>query len=136
MSIDVFPATVLNATLWNGQTYEEGTFTLTATGFTTVVTATATYRRIGKMVTVAFANIGPATSNAGGLTLTGMPPALYAGLATIVPIWVIDNSVHRVGTLAAQVGATWYVYLDANGTPFTASGVKGLYSPIVQYVLP
>lgn len=134
MSIDVFPATVLNSTLWNGQTYEEGTFTVTATGFTTAVTGTATYRRVGALVSLRLSNLS-GTSNATTFTITGIPAVLWAAAAAIYPQSIQDNSVHSIGIVTLPTAGTINVYKDAAATGFVASGAKSLLNMVLTYPL-
>ena len=52
MSIDTFPPEHAGLGSAAFTSYEEGSFTVTATGFTTAVTGTARYVRVGKQVTL------------------------------------------------------------------------------------
>lgn len=134
MSIDVFPATVLNSTLWNGQTYEEGTFTVTGTGFAgTAPSGIATYRRIGKVVFLSLPDLS-GTSNATTLTVTGIPAGL-GGSATRVWAPILDNGVFSSGMMAVG-GTTITVNRDVGGTAWTASGAKGVFNAVFAYLVP
>jgi hypothetical protein len=137
MSIDVFPATVLNSTLWNGQTYEEGTFAVTATGFSgTAPSGTAWYVRVGKQVTLTLPHI-EGTSNATTFTLTGLPTLLVPAANFFVSLMVADNSVYQSfsGTMRFAAGsAVITIVKDSGGAPWTASGIKVVVETSVAYI--
>lgn len=136
MSIDVFPATVLNSTLWNGQTYEEGTFTVTATGFSgTAPSGTARYVRVGKQVTLQLPTLTSNTSNATTFTVTGLPAALYPWVTLNCVAPIIDNGVDQYGTVNVTTAGVINVYKAAWGA-FTASGQKTLYPVSLVYIVP
>jgi hypothetical protein len=136
MSIDVFPATVLNSTLWNGQTYEEGTFTVTATGFSgTAPSGTARYVRVGKQVTVEIPLL-QGTSNATTFTLTGWPVALRPGAEN-------HFVVRRGGPSDAQATLMLFgptttnpdVRFDMGGGLWATTGAKELSRVCITYLL-
>ena len=138
MSIDVFPATVLNSTLWNGQTYEEGSFTVTSTGHTVAQTGTLYYVRIGRQVSLTIpANIS-GTSNATTFTLTGVPLAL-APLSFFTqgnPWWIQDNGINAIGRMGPPSSAgVLSIFRDPTPTPFTTSGLKTVGHGTLVYQL-
>lgn len=134
MSIDVFPATVLNSTLWNGQTYEEGTFTMTATGMTTTVTGTARYVRIGAMVFL-FVPILTGTSNSAAMALTGVPAVIHTNLTHYLPISIQNNSVYSLGQCNVNAGGSMSVFVNPTGTGFVTTGGKGTGASMLVYVI-
>jgi hypothetical protein len=134
MSIDVFPATVLNSTLWNGQTYEEGEFTVTGTGFSgTAPSGTARYVRVGKQATLTFPDV-TGTSNATTMTMTGLPASLaVAGVVRVLPA-VSYNGAGQLGMLQLY-GTTMELYSSPAFGPWLATGTKGLISTAISYVI-
>lgn len=136
MSIDVFPATVLNSTLWNGQTYEEGTFTVTATGFVTPLTATASYVRVGKDVTLTLPSLS-GVSNATNFTLTGIPNALVPASNHYQIIrgspTASSNDIVLLEWGAGVTAITIYGSSTAGGWP--ASGTKSVPPTTISYAI-
>lgn len=130
MSIDVYPPR-------NYTQYEEGSFTVTATGFSgTAPSGIARYVRVGKQVTIHIPTLA-GTSNAGTFTLTGIPPTLYASAVTSYYCVIQDNSVFEGGLVTPQIGAAaWSVgRLPPSFPPFTASGQKLLSEVTFTYAL-
>lgn len=127
MGYAAYPAQVNNAS------YEEGTFTVTATGFTTVVTGTAIYRRIGKNVTILFPLL-QATSNSTALDISGLPVALAPAITAFHAARVQNNSVDVIGYIFSGSNAALAVGLVSGG--FTASGLKALHPCSITYALP
>ena len=118
--------------------YEEGTFTLTATGFSSAVTGTARYVRIGKLVTVQVPLLS-GTSNATTFTITGLPVALQNNTDCSWPVVVVNNGIDLTppGSLGmSAASSTLDVYRDNQGAAWTASGTKTLYPCVITYVLP
>lgn len=110
-------------------TPDRGTFTLTHTGFTTAVTSTATWYRIGNMVIL---NTGSAqgTSNATTWTASGLPAAIrpVAGInQTIVIGDCEDAGVSTAGNVQVTpvTGALSFGKGFQAGGAWTASGTKG-----------
>lgn len=114
--------------------YDEGSFTVTATGLTTTVTGTATYVQIGKQVTMYFPILS-GTSNATTFTLTGIPAGLTSvGGGGYVPLArIVDNGAETSGSLTIY-GAEWSVNRPALAA-WTASGAKGLFNTWITYAL-
>lgn len=119
------------------QPYEEGTFTVTGTGFSgTAPSGTASYVRVGKQVTVLLPQVS-GTSNATTFTVTGLPVALYPAANVLWPRRVFDNtSVITTGLLHLTSAGLIELYAGPALTPFTASGIKGLYVCTLTYLLP
>ena len=115
--------------------YEEGTATLTLTGTTTApstpITATATYVKVGKMVTIDVVFNGVNMSgSAGNIRITGLPFAAAS-------IGVAPSMQHTVGVTGAY--NIWYInstnldlYTIANDTGWAAEAVNS--STVYQYV--
>ena len=129
-------ASALSSPGWTGQSYEEGTFTVTATGFTAVVTGTATYVKIGKQVTL-FLPIMSGTSNATTFTLTGLPAGLTPTNTVDFPAGGQDNSVTLTSPVLVQITAgslVFTVYKDFSGAAWTATGIKRKSVTTVVYI--
>ena len=115
--------------------YDAQTFTLTGTGFTTTVTVTARYVKIGEQVTLAFPTL-VGTSNATTLTLTGIPTAIQTTRAQIQMMLGVDGgATYRVGVCSIAAGGTWSLTPAADVSAWTASGVKGVFDPVITYML-
>lgn len=132
----VIPGTVAaaSATVWNGQTYEEGTFTATATGFSgTAPSAAARYVRVGKQVTVVLPNLS-GTSNATDFTITGLPAGLAVPNFFRMVVQVADNGTPAYGVL--QIGGTTFqLFPNVGFGAWTASGNKEAFIPPLTYML-
>ena len=119
------------------QVYTEGTFTVTATGFTTTVTGTARYVRVGKQVTLRLPALG-GTSNATTFTLTGIPAGLVAGDQAHVPVIVQDNgpglAIPGIIT-TTPASTTWNVSKDCAGGAWTAANAKSIGASTLTYLL-
>ncbi len=109
-------------------TPDTGTFTITMTGCTGAITATASWFRIGKL---AFLTV-PAmsgTSNATTLTWTGIPAAIQsASVTNLVPLAACTNggaSVNTVDIFIGSVSGTLTARIAGGASGFTASGTKG-----------
>jgi hypothetical protein len=126
-------------------TPDQGTFTITYTGFTSSVTGTAHWTRVGNLV-ILLLPAGTGTSNAATFTATGLPSAIqpsssqhvaHAGLAE----GVFENNsgeTEPVDILLTGASGTitfgWTGIAGANS--WTSSGTKGLLVPItIAYLL-
>lgn len=118
---------------------ETGSFTITWSGFTTVVTSNCEYRRAGNLVTLLIEGSPPlGTSNT---TVLDAPAATLP--ASIIPIRtqrfyqvIRDNTTNeRLGSINVNNGGGLDVLADAfdSTVNFTASGQKGLPFVIVPY---
>jgi hypothetical protein len=108
-------------------TPDRGTFTLTHTGFTTGVTSTATWYRIGNIV-ILNTGTGSGTSNATTWTATGVPAAIQPTLTqTIIIGDVVDNGAGTAATVGLSSGSGTLTFGKGfvNGGAFTNSGAKG-----------
>ena len=125
MSIDTFPPEHAGLGSAAFTSYEEGSFTVTATGFSgTVPSGTARYVRIGKHVTLRLPQLS-GTSNATTCTITGLFPPLIPAIAATVVVAIVDNGVGIIGQMI--VGSDGVMTLTKiDGTGFTASGTKTL----------
>ena len=129
MSIDVYPPRTLDA-----QTYEEGSFTVTATGFSgTAPSGTVRYIKIGKQVTVLVPNMS-GTSNTTAFTLTGWPSNLMSVALVRVPCVVQDNGVFKFGIMQLSPISV-DIFSDAPFSSWQATGTKGLFNPSFSYTL-
>jgi hypothetical protein len=116
------------------QTYTEGTFVLTAVGYTTTVTVTARYAKIGKLVTLTFPTI-TGTSNSTNFSATGMPASLFPIISPIMPVNGFDNAVLGVKTMLVTVtGTLLFQNVLGSNASWTASGTKGIYANTVSYI--
>jgi len=110
---------------------DRGTFTLTGTGFTTGVTSTATWYRIGNLVALNVGTGMQGTSNATTFTMTGLPAAITPNVAQTNMCADLENNGAAVfgsaqftsgsGTISmgngAQASAAW-----------TNAGQKGFFN--------
>jgi Collagen triple helix repeat (20 copies) len=109
-----------------------GTFTLTATGYTTTVTVTARYYKFDRLVLLGIPTV-TGTSNAQTLTLTGLP-ALLTPDASVAHHQVVhgrDNGLDADALLV--LGTTITVTRNLSGNAWTASGEKTLYGLWLTY---
>lgn len=121
------------------QTYAEGSFTLTGTGFSgTAPTGTARYVQIGKLVTLSLPPLS-GTSNATTFTLTGLPAGLQTTLPAQYAVVIGSNASASLASpaLMAIVAAsgTLTLYLNTAGALWTASGTKSIGEMVVSYLL-
>lgn len=134
MSIKVYPA--YNLDVYPPlNSYEEGSFTVTATGFSgTAPSGTAYYTRVGKQVTLTFPALS-ATSNSATFTLLGLPSQLIQGKVAnfAQPIRAIDNSISILGWIFAQNDGIFGLATTPAGAGWVASGQKGIYESSLSY---
>lgn len=121
--------------------YKEDTFTLTLTGISGSSTVTARYTRIGKVVVLYWPDL-VGTSNATGLTMTGMPVAIRPAREQWVVMDGVQNNTTEFyqGSIAIATSGVMTVYarnsLSAFPTgSYTASGTKGVLSSSVTYTM-
>jgi hypothetical protein len=118
-------------------TYDEGSFTATATGLTTAETGTVYYVRVGKQVTLHFPLI-TGTSNSTAFTLTGLPADLQpASLVSFCPLsLMMDNgNVQVTGTAQISNGSGTIVLYRLGAAIWTASGTKHMNTNSITYSL-
>lgn len=139
MSLDSYPPQQPGLGSAAFQTYEEGTFTVTATGFSgTAPTVTVHYVRIGRKVTLSFSAFLSGSSNATTFTLTGVPAALRTTTFQRMVVEIADSSISgsSLGSLRSpDASGTMQLDRGAVGPAWTASGTKGLYNSTVTYQL-
>jgi hypothetical protein len=124
-----FSSTVTADSLISAKDFEENTFTVTLTGVSGSVTATARYARIKKQVTLYIPHL-VGTSNATTCTITGLPAGITPARTQSFTPFVMNNSSIVTGTaLAIQSNGVMQLYISGTSTTFTSSGQKGLYSP-------
>ena len=137
--LDDADATTARGTLGLGTaaltSYEEGTFTVTATGFSgTAPSGTVTYRRVGKLVVLMLPSL-TGTSNAATFTLTGLPAALWPLQNLNVPTLCADNGVNLYAHHNITAAGVWS-FSKETAAAWTASGVKSVYFCALTYGLP
>lgn len=144
-----FNSTVTADSIISPKFYDEGTFTIAATGMVTACsqgtytsntcTGTASWVRVGKKVTLNVPNL-IGTSGTTGLTLTGVPSGIRPSVAQNTAFTSIyDNSIEYLGALQVGTGGTILVffkttYTGASGTTFTAANSKGLPAFTFTYI--
>lgn len=109
-----------------------GTFTATLTGCATAPTGTATWTRVGKLVTIALPAL-TATSNANTMTYTGLPAALQPlTLTHFAPVAIHADSGGNItgncAALLAPASGTITFYRNGGINGWTNTGSKGLPS--------
>jgi hypothetical protein len=113
-------------TLNGSPTQASGSFTGTLTGCVTSPTATVQWRRSGSLVTLTV-NAGlTATSNANGMTITGMPVEIRPTQTVTYLTRVTDNGNIGHGVVIVGTGGTLTFGNGITGATFTTSGTKGL----------
>lgn len=115
-----------------------GTFTITLTGVSGTVTATASYVRTGRQVSLALPQI-TGTSNSNAATVTGLPAGIRPTFEQIVwgGFWLNNGAFasQRVDAVVTNTG-TLVFYLNGSSTGWTSSGTKGLNGTcILSYVV-
>lgn len=115
--------------------YVEGSFTITHTGMTTVVTVTATYTKIGNAVILCIpATTG--TSNNITHTFTGIPAAIQTATAKRGFVSVTDNGTLGGGIYRLNAGAgTIDLGVGLTSANFTNSGTAGTLDFQIAYTL-
>ena len=111
-------------------------FTITGTGFTTLVTGLAfilVERR--EVVTLFLPNL-TGTSNDTTFTLTGLPTTATPFQETLHPLTIQDNGAVALGTLRLNAGSTIIdLFPIISGGSWTASGTKRLFPTWLSYAL-
>lgn len=103
-------------------TYTESSYTGTVTGFSTAITKTIYYTKVGNLVVVDTQEIG-ATSNATTKTITGAPAAIQPSTANKRFVGnVSDNGGTYVPGMVIFNGGTFTIYPNLTGGNWTASG--------------
>ena len=114
-------------------TPDTGTFTMTYNGFTAGVTGTASWSRIGKLVTLVFP-IATGTSNATTFTATGIPTAIQPSLVQMIrlpEVCVEDNTTFAIVPAVLTNGATFQFLNNNSGSGWTAAGTKGIRNQLM-----
>lgn len=122
-------------------TADTGTFTATYTGFTAGVTCTATWSRIGKLVSLFFCT-ATGTSNSTSFTMTGLPSAIQPASLTqtvALPIGPVQNAslidTTPSVTVTASSGTVTFLHTGSS-IGWTNSGTKGFSSgATISYIL-
>jgi hypothetical protein len=117
--------------------YDEGTFTATATGMTTTVSGTATYVKIGRQVTLMLPDL-TGTSNATTFTVTGLPapllPASSPGTARVATL-TQDTGVFAFGFVQLDAGTGAISVNKSNFAAWGTGGAKAMYASPVTYLV-
>lgn len=116
--------------------YDEGTFTATLTGCTTSPTATVTYVRVGKLVSLRFPStylLG--TSNTTQMEITGLPASLWPADEIVNFVRIQDNSTSIIGMVIIFSSGTVRFYTSVTLGGFTSSGTKGIMQSTITYCL-
>ena len=118
----------------NNDIDEDGTFTITLTGFATPPTGTARFRREGRQVTLYIPALS-GTSNATTCTLTGAPTNIRPARAQAVPTLITDNGTNAFGWGSMATGGTITLYPSAalNASGWTGSGTKAIVEQTISY---
>jgi hypothetical protein len=115
------------------QAYTAGTFTATLTGCSgTAPSGTARYATMGQMALVFLPQMA-GTSNATTCTITGLP----AGLScpdVVRAFTLVDAGAFQAGVLQLS-GTSITVYPNMQFGSWPATGSKGVYGPVLSYVL-
>jgi len=103
-------------------TYTESSYTGTVTGYSTGITKTIYYTKVGNLVVVDTQEIA-ATSNATTKTITGAPAAIQPSTANKRFVGnVSDNGGTYVAGMIIFNGGTFSIYPNLSGGNWTASG--------------
>jgi hypothetical protein len=117
--------------------YEEGSFTGSATGFTTTPAPIIYFTRVGKQVTLNISSFS-ATSNSVNFTITGLPARLSPTREINQLCIVSDNAAFQTTPGYCNItagGTTLTFYRNTAGNNFTSSGTKGLTFTTITYQL-
>lgn len=116
--------------------YVEGTFTITATGFTAAVTGTAKYIINGSVVTLFIPTLS-GTSNATTFTLTGLPAAITPVNSEVAIASIVDNTIAARGAYVLIAASTTITMSTAPGAggAWTNAGTKGVVAATLRYML-
>jgi len=111
-------------------------FTGTLTGYATPPTGSVKSSVNGNLVTMHFPQIS-GTSNATGLTMTGLPAWTTPESDRVCIMTGLENSgaVLIVATINSGSATITFGHSTANNTTFTASGGKGIYATTITYLL-
>lgn len=136
MSVEPYPpSSALAAFLDQAATYTEGAFTVMALGFGEAVYGTAEYGKMGRMVTLHMPSL-TGVSNGPSFILEGFPPEINTGDGAFVPVHVQQNGVWSVGAVLVG-GVSWIVFPTGDPTVgWAPTGMKGLATSSLSYVLP
>jgi hypothetical protein len=129
-------STIVQPTVGNGFLYESSTFTGTLTGMTGSVTATASYVRVGKSVTLYFPG-ATGTSNTTAMTLTGAPATIIPTTTQALFSTKATNGGGTILTAGIRMSSAGVIdcFTDMAGAAWTGSGTKGLSTLTYAYSL-
>lgn len=123
-SIQFGSGTVLN-------TYTESSYTGTVTGYSTGITKTIYYTKIGNFLCIDVPDIA-GTSNSTSKTITGAPVAAQPTSLKRVNGGVSNNGGTYVSGLMNYQSGTFTMYPDIQGSNWTASGTAAINSFILN----
>lgn len=113
-------------------------FTATATGFSSTITGTAYYRKIGDTVVLDLPALA-GTSNAATFTITGIPAEIRPANYKYFPVMVKDNTgTYQMGWMTINNSDTATLYITtsaAAANTWTSSGQKGVRAASLSYTL-
>jgi hypothetical protein len=113
--------------------HNEGTFTITATGFTTSVTGTARWVKNGKAITLFIPTL-TGTSNATTMTLTGLPASIQPTQTFFEEKRMTDNGIDVTGVMRFNnASGTIDLFSSVALGVWTALGTKTFYAAYVTY---
>ena len=110
----------------------KGTFTITLTGCTAIITDTASWEKRGNTVTL-FIPALSGTSNTTAATLTGLPSEIQPATEQFTVANVFNNSVDVIGALRLFTSGTISLSAGVFSTAFTAAGLKGIRGTSFTY---
>jgi hypothetical protein len=122
----------------NNNVEMESTYTVTLTGINgTDPTATALFRREGRVVRLYIPAGLTGTSDTTAATLTGMPAVIRPQRAQLFPVHITDNGTAAVGWCSVATSGVMTLYKDAtlNATGWTSSGTKAISEQTVGWSL-
>ncbi len=119
-------------------TPDQGTFTASATGFTTTPTMTVSWSKMGNIVTLSFVGLS-GTSNANTFTLTGLPAEIQPStLTTTSPVVAdVNNSVQELACqiIITAASGTMSLLRTQSLTGWTAALTKAINQCTITYQL-
>jgi hypothetical protein len=113
--------------------HNEGTFTVTATGFTASITGTARWVKNGKAITLFIPTL-TGTSNATTMTLTGLPASIQPTQTFFEEKRMTDNGIDVTGVMRFNnASGTVDLFSSVALGVWTALGTKTFYAAYVTY---
>ena len=111
------------------------TFTVTCTGFTTVLTGTASYSKIGRWVLLQLPQMSGTGDSTGTLLIQGLPAAVLPQDRLFVPLITQDGGSLDWGRLdSIGAGSTQFEVYRTAAAPFTAGLARAVFPPPLTYL--